>query len=432
MPPVPTTTTAPEGSAAAASASPGQRPEEEPRDHGRQGDRDGEGSAQHGDRLRAPRNGGPCAPRFSPGLVHPPGSGRPARMAVVSHRPRRSRRPSRWTRPHGRRTAAADEHGDVPAGPSPSAPPQWCGDHPADRHRPAPPVAPRGGSSSRSPRCRSCCATSCSGRSTSGRSTSRSTARRVSRSSPAGPSTPRSPRPRSCCPSPTRRSPRSSRSPWRSCRSGRRGGCGRPCRCSRPPRSSGTPGTASSTAPAPGCRSPSPLLTAPMLWLHPVSDGIRFGQVNAFMVLACLMDLREPRPGLLRRVPRGRARRPRDGGQAHPRGLRRALPRHHAVEGGRDRRRHRRRRHARGVGAAAAGVVRVLGRRPAGPGPARPEHGHVQPVAARLPPARRARGDAGHGALAALRRRRRGLRVLAGPPALPRRATRSARSRPSG
>jgi alpha-1,2-mannosyltransferase len=46
-------------------------------------------------------------------------------------------------------------------------------------------------------------------------------------------------------------------------------------------------------------------LTAPMLWLHPVSDGIRFGQVNAFMVLACLMDLREPRPGLVRRVPRG-------------------------------------------------------------------------------------------------------------------------------
>lgn len=47
------------------------------------------------------------------------------------------------------------------------------------------------------------------------------------------------------------------------------------------------------------------LLTVPMLWLHPVSDGIRFGQVNAFMVLACLMDLRTPRPGLLRRVPAG-------------------------------------------------------------------------------------------------------------------------------
>ena len=47
------------------------------------------------------------------------------------------------------------------------------------------------------------------------------------------------------------------------------------------------------------------LLTAPMLWLHPVSDGIRFGQVNAFMVLACLMDLRRPRPRLLRRIPAG-------------------------------------------------------------------------------------------------------------------------------
>ncbi len=47
------------------------------------------------------------------------------------------------------------------------------------------------------------------------------------------------------------------------------------------------------------------LLAAPMLWLHPVGDGIRFGQVNAFMVLACLMDLRRPRPGLLRRLPPG-------------------------------------------------------------------------------------------------------------------------------
>jgi alpha-1,2-mannosyltransferase len=47
------------------------------------------------------------------------------------------------------------------------------------------------------------------------------------------------------------------------------------------------------------------VLTAPMLWLQPVSDGIRFGQINAFMVLACLMDLRKPRPGVLRRVPPG-------------------------------------------------------------------------------------------------------------------------------
>ena len=137
-----------------------------------------------------------------------------------------------------------------------------------------------------------------------------------------------------------------------------------------------------------------------------------------------------PRPGAPGAA-RG-ARRPRDGGQADPGRLRRALPRHQAVEGGGDRRRHRRGRHARGVGAAAAGVVRVLGRRAAGPGPARPEHGHVQPVDPRLPAAGRARGDAGHAALAGLRRRRRGVRVLAGPPPPPRRATRSARSPRSG
>ena len=46
-------------------------------------------------------------------------------------------------------------------------------------------------------------------------------------------------------------------------------------------------------------------LTAPMLWLHPVGDGIRFGQVNAFIVLACVLDLVEPRPGFARRIPRG-------------------------------------------------------------------------------------------------------------------------------
>jgi alpha-1,2-mannosyltransferase len=33
------------------------------------------------------------------------------------------------------------------------------------------------------------------------------------------------------------------------------------------------------------------LLTVPMLYLLPVSDGVRFGQVNAFLVLACLADL---------------------------------------------------------------------------------------------------------------------------------------------
>lgn len=36
------------------------------------------------------------------------------------------------------------------------------------------------------------------------------------------------------------------------------------------------------------------LLTAPMLWLHPVSDGIRFGQVNAFLVVAVVVDFARP------------------------------------------------------------------------------------------------------------------------------------------
>jgi alpha-1,2-mannosyltransferase len=38
------------------------------------------------------------------------------------------------------------------------------------------------------------------------------------------------------------------------------------------------------------------VLTVVMVWLHPVSDGIRFGQVNAFIVLACLVDLTVRRP----------------------------------------------------------------------------------------------------------------------------------------
>jgi alpha-1,2-mannosyltransferase len=38
------------------------------------------------------------------------------------------------------------------------------------------------------------------------------------------------------------------------------------------------------------------LVTAPILWLNPVSDGVRFGQVNAFLVLACLADLAVRRP----------------------------------------------------------------------------------------------------------------------------------------
>lgn len=47
------------------------------------------------------------------------------------------------------------------------------------------------------------------------------------------------------------------------------------------------------------------LLAAPMLWTHPVADGIRFGQVNAFIVLACLMDLRRPRPRVIAWLPAG-------------------------------------------------------------------------------------------------------------------------------
>lgn len=38
------------------------------------------------------------------------------------------------------------------------------------------------------------------------------------------------------------------------------------------------------------------VVTAPMLWLHPVADGVRFGQVNAFIVLACAADLVVRRP----------------------------------------------------------------------------------------------------------------------------------------
>lgn len=46
-------------------------------------------------------------------------------------------------------------------------------------------------------------------------------------------------------------------------------------------------------------------LTAVAVWLHPVADGIRFGQINAYLVLLVLMDLRRPRPGLIRRIPPG-------------------------------------------------------------------------------------------------------------------------------
>jgi alpha-1,2-mannosyltransferase len=44
------------------------------------------------------------------------------------------------------------------------------------------------------------------------------------------------------------------------------------------------------------------LVTAPVLWLNPVADGVRFGQVNAFLVLACLADLAVRRPGWRRGV----------------------------------------------------------------------------------------------------------------------------------
>jgi alpha-1,2-mannosyltransferase len=44
------------------------------------------------------------------------------------------------------------------------------------------------------------------------------------------------------------------------------------------------------------------LLTAPMLWLLPVADGVRFGQVNAFLVLACLADLAVRGSGSIRWV----------------------------------------------------------------------------------------------------------------------------------
>lgn len=47
------------------------------------------------------------------------------------------------------------------------------------------------------------------------------------------------------------------------------------------------------------------LLTVGTLYLLPVSDGFRFGQVNAFLVLACLVDLLRPRLRLVRWLPQG-------------------------------------------------------------------------------------------------------------------------------
>jgi alpha-1,2-mannosyltransferase len=37
-------------------------------------------------------------------------------------------------------------------------------------------------------------------------------------------------------------------------------------------------------------------LTVPIMWLQPLSDGIRFGQVDVFIVLVCLIDLTAVRP----------------------------------------------------------------------------------------------------------------------------------------
>ena len=134
-------------------------------------------------------------------------------------------------------------------------------------------------------------------------------------------------------------------------------------------------------------------LTAPMLWLHPVSDGIRFGQVNAFMVLACLMDLREPRPGARAAGAPGRARRARDGRQADARASSSCTS--WSPSGGR-----RRRRRSAPRWRSRSGVWVLLPQASfafwggALQDPARlgPEHGHLEPVDPRVPAAGRARG----------------------------------------
>lgn len=46
-------------------------------------------------------------------------------------------------------------------------------------------------------------------------------------------------------------------------------------------------------------------ITAILIQLQPLQEGIRFGQVNAFLVLAVLLDLRDPRPRIISRVPPG-------------------------------------------------------------------------------------------------------------------------------
>lgn len=47
------------------------------------------------------------------------------------------------------------------------------------------------------------------------------------------------------------------------------------------------------------------LVAGGFLWTQPVGDGIRFAQVNAFLVLACLLDLQRPRHRWLRAIPPG-------------------------------------------------------------------------------------------------------------------------------
>lgn len=47
------------------------------------------------------------------------------------------------------------------------------------------------------------------------------------------------------------------------------------------------------------------IVAAGFLWTQPVGDGIRFAQVNAFLVLICLLDLQRPRARWLATVPPG-------------------------------------------------------------------------------------------------------------------------------
>lgn len=47
------------------------------------------------------------------------------------------------------------------------------------------------------------------------------------------------------------------------------------------------------------------VVAAGFLWTQPVGDGIRFAQINAFLVLVCLLDLQHPRQRWLLKVPPG-------------------------------------------------------------------------------------------------------------------------------